>query len=189
MIRVLTLNLYEQCLDRPAAATPAPLPDDLELVLRASPATGQAEPAWHPEAQARLAAGQTCAVVLAQGAVVAYCWATTAPAPVDEIGCLVVPGDDEVYLYDAYTAPAFRGRRLFPAMLSALTARARSRSRRRALIFVLASNVSSARAIEHAGFRRFQAVTRVELCGAGWLWLRGSRAARGRMPRLTRRRR
>ena len=187
MIRVATLNLYEQRLDRPVATASAPLPPGLELVIQESPGAGEAEPAWHREAHARLAAGQACAVVRAQGTVVAYCWATTFPAPVEEIGCHVVPGGDEVYLYDAYTAPAWRGRRLFPAMLAALMRLARSRGKRRALIFVLASNFASARAIEHAGFERFQVVSRVEAWRARWLWWRGPRAARPRMPRLTRR--
>jgi RimJ/RimL family protein N-acetyltransferase len=99
----------------------------------------------------------------------------------------VVPAGDEIYLYDAYTVPEWRGRRLFPAMLSALTARARAQGKRRALIFVLASNLASARAIEHAGFERFQVVSRVEVWGARWLWRRGPRSGRRRMPRLTRR--
>jgi len=188
MIRVATLNLYEQRLDRPVATASAPLPPGLELVLHESPAiAGDATRAWHQDAPARLAAGQACAAVRAQGTVVAYCWATTSPAPVEEIRCHVVPGGDEVYLYDAYTAPEWRGRRLFPAMLAALTGFARTRGRRRALIFVLASNRASARAIEHAGFERFQVVSCVEACGARWLWWRGPRSARPRMPRLTRR--
>lgn len=188
MIRVATLNLYEQRLDRPVATAPVPLPPGLELGVHESPCSASDVPSgWHQEAQARLAAGEACAVVRSKGAVVAYCWATTSAAPVEEIGCRVVPVEGEIYLYDAYTAPSWRGRRLFPAMLGALTAWARSRGKHRALIFAMASNVASARAIEHAGFERFQTVTRVDVCRARWLWLRGPRAGRARMPRLTRR--
>lgn len=187
MIRVATLNLYEQRLDRPVTTTPARLPPGLELVVHVSPCRAADGPSgWQPEAQARLAAGEACAAVQAEGAVVAYCWATTSAAPVEEVGCQVVPAPDEIYLYDAYTEPAWRGRRLFPVLLGALTQLARARGKRRALIFVLASNVASARAIEHAGFERFQAVTQVRVGRVRWLWLRGPRAGRARMPRLTR---
>lgn len=182
MFRVATLDLYERRLDAPMA--PPELPPGAELIVSEGLAAATLEPAWHGEAHARLRAGQTCAVVRAGGAVVGYCWSTTAPASVEEVRCRVVPAADEVYLYDAYTAPAWRGRRLFPAMLAALLDAARAQGRRRALIFVLASNRASRRAIERAGFRRFLAVTRVEVLGVGRLWVRGPRAARARLPCL-----
>ena len=120
MIRVATLNLYERSL---ASSLPAalPLPDGVALMVQEGLAAGDLpEGLRHREAQARLAAGQACAAVHARGAIVAYCWSTTAPASVEEIRCHVVPREDEVYLYDAYTAPEWRGQRLFPAMLAAL---------------------------------------------------------------------
>ena len=45
--------------------------------------------------------------------VVAYCWLTGAPVSVVEIDRLLIPGPDEVYFYDAFTSPAWRGRGLF----------------------------------------------------------------------------
>jgi GNAT superfamily N-acetyltransferase len=184
MIRIATLNLYERCLDDPVPLAFAPLPPGLEVEVH-EPA-GDAPAPWHPEARARLAAGEACALVRSGDAVVAYCWSTTSPAPVEEIRRHVVPAGDEVYLYDAYTAPAWRGRRLFPAMLTVLLASARARGRRRALIFALAANRASTRAIEHAGFQRFLAISRVSIGGAGWLWVRGARSARAQMPLLRR---
>jgi GNAT superfamily N-acetyltransferase len=186
MIRIATLNLYERCLDGPVPPASAPLPPGLEVEVHEPMAAGGAAAAWHPEARARLAAGEACALVRAHGAVVAYCWSTTAPAPVEEIRRHVVPAGDEVYLYDAYTAPEWRGKRLFPAMLTLLLAAARARGRRRALIFALAANRASTRAIEHAGFQHFLAISRVSIGGTGWLWVRGPRSARARMPRLRR---
>jgi GNAT superfamily N-acetyltransferase len=144
-------------------------------------ASGALGARWHPEAAQRFREGQACAVARAGTDVVAYCWLTGAPVAVAEIDRLLIPGPDEVYLYEAFTSPAWRGRGLFQALLLRLQHFARARGRRRALIFVLASNVPSWRAIEGAGFRMFQAVTKVEVLGLGHAWFRGPRSERARV--------
>ncbi len=171
MIRVVTLRLYERRLEAPA--TPGAPPPGVELAVWDSPT----DAGWgHPEAEQRLHAGQACAVARHGKDVVAYCWLACTPVRVDEIRQLVVPGPEDVYLYDAFTMPSWRGCGLFSALLRHLLVFARARARKRALIFVLASNRASRRAIERAGFEIFGRVSRVEICGLERLWFRGPRS-------------
>jgi GNAT superfamily N-acetyltransferase len=180
MIRVFTLRLYECHLDALPAARA--LPPGVEIEVWDSPAAaGPLGTRWHPEAAQRFREGQACAVARAGNDVVAYCWMTGAPVAVAEIDRLLIPGPDEVYFYEAFTSPAWRGRGLFQALLLRLQQFAHAQGRRRALIFVLASNVPSWRAIEGAGFKMFQAVTKIEVLGLGHAWFRGARSGRSRV--------
>ena len=107
----------------------------------------------------------------------AYCWMARTPIWVGEIGNTVVPAPGEVYFYDAFTMPAWRGRGLFFGLLSGLLAHARGQGFDRGLIIVDTRNRASRRVIEKAGFEIVQAVTRLELCGFTRLWFRRRRAS------------
>jgi GNAT superfamily N-acetyltransferase len=172
MIRIDTLRLYERRVDGPVGRmTPAP---GLELAVWDSPkAPAWGQGWWDREAEERFREGQACAVARHAGDVVAYCWLAVTPVPVAEIDRIVVPGAEEVYLYDAFTVPEWRGRGLFTVLLVELLAYMRSRGRTRALIFVLARNEASRRAIERGGFRLFQTVSRVQVLGVRFVWPRG----------------
>jgi RimJ/RimL family protein N-acetyltransferase len=186
MIRVRTLCLYERRLDAPV--TLGPLPADIELAVWDAPAAAgdDAGRPWHPEAERRIHEGQVCVVARHGAGVIAYCWLTRRPEWVAEIDRLVVPGPAEVYLYEAFTEPGWRGRGLFPAMLFRLLAYARAQGWERALIFVLTDNRASRRAIEKAGFELFQTVSRVELGGLRHLLFRRPRASRARVTLVAR---
>jgi RimJ/RimL family protein N-acetyltransferase len=177
MIRIATLCLYERALAGPIP--PGRLPPGVALVLWDSPGAAAGAGPWQREAERRLREGQVCAAVRHGSEVIAYCSLTSRPEWVAEIGRLVVPGPGEVYIYDAFTSPAWRGRGLFQAMLKSLLEYARARGRRRALIFVLNRNRASRRAIEQAGFELFQAVSRVKVLGLRGLWFRGPRGGGG----------
>ncbi|MCI0546237.1 MAG: GNAT family N-acetyltransferase [Candidatus Rokubacteria bacterium] len=184
MIGVSTLWLYERRLDLPAF--PVALPPEVELaVLDSSPAARETGLAWHAEAEARLEAGQACAIARRGEDIIAYCWLTCAPAWAGEIGRLVVPGPTEVYLYDAFTVPDWRGRALFPALLGRLVTFAHGQGRERALIFVLAGNHASRRAIERAGFEKFAAVSRIGVGPLEHVWFRRPRSGRSRVTLVT----
>jgi RimJ/RimL family protein N-acetyltransferase len=180
MIRVLTLRLYERHLDKPPDAGVSPPGVDIEM-WDSPAASGQLGTRWHPEAAERFREGQACAVARAGADVVAYCWLTAAPVSVVEIDRMLIPGTDEVYFYDAFTSPAFRGRGLFTALLLRLQQFAHARGRRRALIFVLAGNVPSWRAIERAGFTMFQTVTKIGVLGLAHVRYGGPRSGRSRV--------
>lgn len=176
MLRLVTLRVYERRLDAPAP--PSVVPPGVEVRVADQPlATGDVGAGWHPQAEERLRDGQACAIAHHETEVVAYCWLACTPVWVGEIGHAVVPGPEDVYIYDAYTMPGWRGRGLFSAMIAPLLALARSRRRKRALIFVDAGNRASRRAIERAGFEIVHTVSRVELWGLTHLWFRGPRSS------------
>ena len=177
MLGLVTLRVYQRRLDAPAPASVVPPGVEVRVVDQPV-AAGDVGARWHPQAEERLRDGQACAIAHHETEVVAYCWLTCTPVWVGEIGHAVVPGPEDVYLYDAFTMPGWRGRGLFLAVISPLLALARSRRRSRALIFVGAGNRASRRAIERAGFEIAHTVSRVELCGMTRLWFRGPRSSR-----------
>lgn len=180
MLRLITLQVYARSLDD--VAPPGPVPPGVELVVAGRPmATGDLGERWHPEAERRLRGGQACAVARQGTDVVAYCWMAPTPVWVEEIANAVVPAPGEVYFYDAFTIPAWRGRGLFFGLLSRLLALAHNRGFRRGLIFVDTRNRASRRVIEKAGFEIVHAVSRLELCGFTRLWVRGRRASSSRV--------
>jgi len=85
-------------------------------VLDASDGAAIAEMAafdrWRTAARirARLEKGDLCVVLKREGRVVAFAWADF--DEVNDVTCEYALGPGEVYLYDAYVAPAFRGREL-----------------------------------------------------------------------------
>jgi GNAT superfamily N-acetyltransferase len=177
MLRVDRLRVYDRRLDAPAP--PSGVPPGVEVRVADQPlAAGDVAARWHPQAAERLRDGQACAIAHHETELVAYCWLSCTPVWVGEIGRTVIPGPEDVYLYDAFTMPEWRGRGLFSAMIAPLLALARSRHRRRALIFVGAGNRASRRAIERAGFEFVHTVSRVELWGLTRLWFHGPRSSR-----------
>ncbi len=175
MPRLVTLRVYERRLDAPAPSRV--LPPGVELAVADRPmAAGGAKGRWHPEAEQRLRDGHVCAVARHETEVVAYCWLACTPVWVAEIGHAVVPGAEDVYIYDAFTMPEWRARGLFSAVLARLLAFAHARGRKRALIFAGARNRASRRVIERAGFEIVHSVWQVELCGLTRLWFRGPRS-------------
>ena len=99
--------------------------------------------------------------------IVSYCWATRDPVEIGEIRCRIHPRVDEIYFYDAFTFPEYRGRNLYPALLQRMLEHSREVGLRRALIFVLSDNMASIRGVEKAGFKEFQRVTYCTFLGLG----------------------
>lgn len=178
MIRTATLCLYERRLDAPVS--PRALPDGVEVEILHSPSTPPVTGTGHRPLERPLGEGEALAVARRGTAVVAYTWLTWEPVWVEEIRRILLPGPDEVYAYDAFTVPEWRGHALFPALLARLGAFARAEGRRRVLVFALDRNTASRRAIERAGFQLFGTVTRVDVWGLEWLWFRGFASRRAR---------
>lgn len=107
---------------------------------------------------ARFNQGEVCGVAWSNSAVVSYCWLAFKQAEVGEINRIIKLRDNELYLYDAFTLPDYRGRGLFPALLTAILGFARSQGYSRALIFSNSKNRPSLRGIEKAGFSLFQSI-------------------------------
>ncbi len=71
-----------------------------------------------------------------------------------DIGVRIQLNRTEAYLYDCYTAPAYRGNRAFPAVLGACLRFARDRGYRRVYARVGNHNQQSLKAFEVVGFER-----------------------------------
>jgi len=106
----------------------------------------------------RLKKGDICCCASFQGETVSYCWIAASRAHIGEIGKEMRLKENEIYLYDAYTKPEFRGNNLCPKILTSILNYGRLRGYQRVLIFALSSNSSSITAIKKAGFDRFQSV-------------------------------
>ena len=117
--------------------------------------------------QGRLDRGETFWVAQQSGRIVSYCWVTRNAVEIGEIRCVIRPRPDEIYLYDAFTFEAHRGRNLYPALLSRILEQSRDAGIRRALIFVMSDNVASIRGVKKAGFVEFQRVTYSTVLGFG----------------------
>ncbi|MCY4514789.1 MAG: GNAT family N-acetyltransferase [Candidatus Tectomicrobia bacterium] len=97
--------------------------------------------------------------------IVSYCWVTTKPVEIGEIGCAINPRPDEIYLYDAFTFAEYRGQNLYPAVMHRILSHSQEAGLRRALIFVMSDNVASIRGVRKSGFREFQRVTYYNFVG------------------------
>ncbi len=115
--------------------------------------------------QARLERGEQFWVTQLDDKIAAYCWATDAPVEIGEVRRVIRPRSGEIYLYDAFTFPEYRGQNLYPALLHRILVQSCQQGLPRALIFVLDDNVASIRGVQKAGFREFQRVTYCNFLG------------------------
>lgn len=118
--------------------------------------------------RARWAAGQQCFVARHDGRIIHAAWSATGRAWIEYLAREIQLASDEAYIYEAYTAPAFRGghvalfrsayeRRLF-----------RDTGYRRTLAVVMPENQSGSRFMEKAGYRRIGVIGYVKL--GPWRW-------------------
>jgi ribosomal protein S18 acetylase RimI-like enzyme len=117
----------------------------------------------------RLEQGHQCFVAWHAGEIVHAGWAATRQAWVEYLGCEFPLGPGDVYQYDSFTAPAFRGLDLAGARVAWMTRFFRDVQARRLLAVVWPENTAAFRPLEKAGYRR-----------CGWLrviWLGSWRRA------------
>lgn len=100
----------------------------------------------------RLASGQTIFVALHQTKPVGYLSTTTDRCWVGEVEDSLTVAPKEVYLFDAYIFKAFRGKHIYPALITHAAQYYKNRSYTKALIFTSTTNVSSVKGIEKTGF-------------------------------------
>jgi len=102
--------------------------------------------------RARRRAGHRPYVAWLDGTPVAYGWSAGRRASIGEIGVRLALRPGAHYLWDFATLPAWRGRGVYPALLRAIVAHETPEAER-FLIGHRASNLTSRRGIEKAGFR------------------------------------
>jgi ribosomal protein S18 acetylase RimI-like enzyme len=111
-IGVRCVVLYERRLDLPRPPKRSDLP--VEFGRLSADEVG-AYAAWRPDASAdqvreRFRAGDVCCVARSEGGIVAARWFSTRRAAIPFLEHSFALGEGEGYLYNAYTAPPWRGR-------------------------------------------------------------------------------
>ena len=112
--------------------------------------------------------GNICSCLHHRKKVVSHCWIAFDEEWIGEIEMLIKPKDREAYLFDAFTLPEYRGKNLFPTVLSNTLNYLKAKGYHRVLIFALNSNRASIKAIQKASFRHFQSVVFLKLFGKGF---------------------
>lgn len=151
-VRSVSVLLFRQTAapDLPAAATIRPVTPD--TVRDALPMAGAAKV---EEFRAFLARGDLGFYAYDGGTVIHHSWVRRGPdrRPLwhSYVPWTIPAGD--AYLHYCETAPAARGRGIYPTVLALAAARARSAGARDAWIATIAENPASVRGIVKAGFR------------------------------------
>lgn len=174
-VRALAATVYrrvvvmERRLDHTLPEVAARVPARVALLT-----LGDLEPyaRLRPDAEAtiarrRLAQGHQCFVVWHEGEIVHVGWAATRDAWVDYLDCAFPLGAGDVYQFDSFTAPAFRGLDLAGARIAWMARCLRESGFRRLFAVVWPENTAGFRPLEKMGYQR---------CG----WLRVVRLGRWR---------
>lgn len=106
----------------------------------------------------RFSRGSVCSCLFHQNKIVSYCWLSFQEEWIGEIETTISLKMDEVYLFDAFTLPEYRGKNLFPFLLTNTITYLKTQGYCYALIFALSTNRVSIKAIQKAGFKYFRKV-------------------------------
>jgi GNAT superfamily N-acetyltransferase len=112
---------------------------------------------------------------------VAYLFAATTDTWVDEVEDWLNIGPREVYFYDAFTLPRYRGNGIYPFLICAAADYFQERSFSFALIFSAACNASSIRGIQRSAFAYYGKVQYHNFLGwKSWKYTVGERHVKSR---------
>jgi ribosomal protein S18 acetylase RimI-like enzyme len=100
----------------------------------------------------RMQHGRRCFVLRVAGQIAAYGWITLGPERVGELEREFNLHEDEAYIWDCGTVPAWRQRRLYSGLLSQIVHQLRTEEVPRIWIGASRQNQPSIRGIENAGF-------------------------------------
>jgi hypothetical protein len=106
------------------------------------------------EALRRLRRGERCFVARHRGGLVSARWLTDGEAFVEYLGGRLRLDENEVYVYEAFTAPAYRSLGLYGAASARLARELAAEGRVRTIVTVPPENAAAVRACEAAGYRR-----------------------------------
>jgi len=165
-MRIRRLNLYSFRMSDPIPCLTTE--EDVVLSLLTESTLELSEVIGEQISNSRFHHGNICFCLLHQKKVVSYCWIAFDEEWIREIEMLIKPKDREAYLFDAFTLPEYRGKNLFPTVLSNTLNYLKAKGYHRVLIFALNSNRASIKAIQKASFRHFQCVIFLKLFGKGF---------------------
>jgi len=149
--------LMERLLDEPIAEMTACLPVVIDL-LKDTEADEYASfrPGADPsEIRRRLAAGQWAFVARHEGCIVHAGWAVAERTWIDYLACEIGLASDEVYQYESYTAPDFRGKNCAAVRVTAMMRYFRDAGYRRMVAVVVPENAPAFRIMDKTGYRPF----------------------------------
>ncbi len=150
------LDLVELDLERPPAPAEAALPlefgflDDAEVEAYAALQSGTST----EEALRRLRRGERCFVARAGERMVSARWLAVGEADVGYLGRMLELAEGEVYVYETYTHPEYRGHAVSAAAGTRLAQRLAREGYRRLLGAVGPENAAGQRAWQKAGYRK-----------------------------------
>ena len=146
------LLLARPCTDAPPIPAPPGVsigvvrPDEIDACLRLRPDLAP------DEVRRRLERGDECWAARAGDRIVHAAWVARGIGPAPYLEGDLVLGDDDLFSYDSFTAPAWRGRGLAAARHAALLAAAHAERRRRVACIAAVENRSGRRALAKAGY-------------------------------------
>jgi len=115
------------------------------------------------EIRSRLEQGHQCWVARRQGTMVHAIWAAIGSAWVRYLECEIRLAADEAYIYESYTAPAFRRLNINAARAGVMARYFSDRSFVRLLALVMPENPAGIQATVSAGYRAAGVIGRVSL--------------------------
>lgn len=127
----------------------------------------------------RLARGCRCFAARLGSEVVAYGWLSTASEWIGEVELEISPGRGEAYIWNCATAPDYRRKGYFRAVVKEIVNQARNEDKTR--LWVGSLDIPAAKAVAQAGFEPALQFTSVWMYGVRWL---RAKVAAGVDPRL-----
>lgn len=118
----------------------------------------------------RLSDCEECYAAKWKNEIVSYCWFSSQAVYVTEIGKYLQVQEKEIYLYDAATRADWRGKGLYPLLLTRILEQVSRRGLNKAFIFTDSLNVPSQKGILKAGFNKFQIIYSFYVFGQYLLW-------------------
>ena len=157
--------LVERALDEPVPEVAARLPLVIDL-LKESEVDEYVGlfPRGNPsETRRRLRAGQLCFVARYKGRLVCANWATTKAAQLPYLDCAIQLAPGEVYTYELFTSPDFRGQNIAPVVKAQQLRHFRRAGYSRSVAAIVPENKASLRADEKVGYRPYGVMGCVKL--------------------------
>jgi ribosomal protein S18 acetylase RimI-like enzyme len=140
-----------------------------EAALALSQAMGHSDPT---EVLQRLARGKRCYAACVEGQIASYGWVTFDEERIGELGLSIRMQAGEAYIWDCATLPAYRGLRLYPALLVYMLKELRAKGLQRIWIGTDLDNVASQKGVILVGFQPVIDVGITYKQGTPSLWVR-----------------
>jgi ribosomal protein S18 acetylase RimI-like enzyme len=121
----------------------------------------------------RFAAGRHCYVARAAGQLATYGWVTFDEELIGELGLSIRLKAGEAYIWDCATLPAYRGQRLYPALLSHMLKGLQAEGVQRVWIGTDTDNRPSQKGVALAGFQAIADILMDNTPTKRKAWLRG----------------